>query len=391
MRGIVRSVHLVLALVGGVLLSIVTVSGAAVAFRPELDRLHAGPVGAVDGVAGVADRDATVAALRSAFPGARVQRLVTPAAWGGEPDEWWLRDDRGTPPTGDDEAWKVFSDPASGALIGHTRGSRASAALAWLAKFHHDLWLGRTGGILVGSAGLCLAGFVVTGVWLWWPGLRRWRGSLTLRWRQGGLARHRDLHVLVGLAGVPLFLLTALTGSMFEFRWMRGAVHVTLGGRADDRPFVLRPREQLPASARGTGEIGWGAAAAAAEAAAPDARLLSLSAPRPGRDTATWLALLAAPGASTGAYTGIAVHLDRHDATVRARLDPRGMSLGGWINSQVWGLHTGAWGGIPGRTLQLIAGLLPPVLLVTGGAIWYLRRRARRRIAAAPAPVTVSA
>ena len=383
MRSTVRTIHLVLALVGGLLLSIVTVSGAAVAFRPELDRLHGR---AASGATGSAERDTTVAALRAGFAGARVQRLVTTAAWGGEVDEWWLRDDRGTPATGDDEAWKAFSDPASGALLGDTRGSGTSGVLAWLAKFHHDLWLGDTGGILVGSSGLCLAGFVITGIWLWWPGFRRWRTGFTLRWRQGRFARHRDLHVLLGLVAIPLFLLTALTGSMFEFRWMRGAVHGALGGSAEDRPFALRPREQQPVSGRGEGEIGWSTAAAAAEAAAPGARLVSLSAPRAGKADATWQALLAAPGASTGAYTGVAVHLDRHDASVRARLDPREMSVGGWLNSQVWGLHTGAWGGIAGRALQLLSGLLPPILLVTGAVIWNQRRLARRRSAAVQTP-----
>jgi uncharacterized iron-regulated membrane protein len=311
-----------------------------------------------------------------------VQRLVTPAAWGGGVDEWWLRHDRGTPEPGDDESWKVYSDPASGAVLGSTRGSTISAWHAKLANFHHTLWLDETGKVLVGSAGFCLLGFVITGLWLWWPVRGAWRRLLAVRWDQGSHARHYDLHKALGLVGIPLFLVTALTGTMFQFRWMRSAVHAGLGGTAADLPIGLMAKEQQPRSGGGPGELGWTAAVAAAVVAVPDGRLLSLSPPR-GKD-GTWMATLAVPG-STGSYSGVALLLDRHSGAVLARLDPRAMSPGGWLNSQLWGLHLGAWGGMATRILQALSGLLPPILLFTGVVIW-LRRLRRDRAPATESP-----
>lgn len=376
MRRTIRTIHLVLALVGGLLLSVVTVSGSAVAFRTEIDHLHASSPSEADGRA---DLDAVIDALGSAYPSADIQRFVTPEAWSGGLHEWWLRDDHGTPrDRSDDESWKVFTDPATGTILGDTRGSTASAALAWLAMFHHNLWLGNTGLIIIGSSGLCLLGFVVTGLWLWWPGLRRLRSGFTVRWNRGAFLRHFDLHKVLGVVGIPLFLITAITGSLFAFNWMRAAVHTGLGGTQADLPLKLVPQDQRPKSTPGTGAITWGTAVATAEDTAPTARVAVVMPPR--GDTGTWTVLMAEGWASTGAYTGLAVRLDRYTGAVISTSDPRTMSAGGWINSQVWGLHVGTWGGLTTRILHTISGLLPPVLLFTGIAIWWCRLRMAQQV-----------
>lgn len=381
-RRIVLAIHLWLALTAGLLLAVVAASGAATVFRTDLDWLYAEPGSAT--AVGQADPDATARSLVDRWPGARIQRLLTPA-FTGRGDEWQLRDDRGTPDPGDDEAWKAFTDPADGRLLGDTRGRAAPAALAWMARFHHDLWLGPTGGILVGASGLCLLGFIATGLWLWWPGLSRLAGSFRLRLGRGGLLRCFDLHVWLGLVGMPVLLTAAVTGSMFEFRWMRAAVHAGLGGSDADRPIALREQPRRPSEpgrmspASGTPGRGFAQAMAAASAAA-DGTPLSVAPPRPGRGDGSWTVLLDYPG-NAGSFSGVMVRLDA-DLSPTLVLDPRTMSPGGWINGQLWGLHTGAWAGGWSRTLYLACGLLPAALLATGLGIW----RHRRRNATAPEP-----
>lgn len=382
LRPAVRTLHLLLAVVGGVLLSIVTLSGALVVFRTELDWLHADTHG-ISATRGVAI-DATAEAIALRHPGVRIQRLLTPA-FTGAGDEWVLRDERGTTDVADDEVWKVFTDPLSGRFLGDTRGAASAGFLAWMAQFHHHLWLGHTGGILVGSAGLCLLGFIATGVWLWWPGVRRLGTALRLRWSKAGFVRTYDLHAWLGLAGIPLFLVIAITGAMFEFRWMRSAVHYGLGGSEADRPLALRTAaststEGKPRTAAG---LTFGGAIAAAEAALPGTSALSISPPRPGRADAAWSVLLDYRW-NVGSYSGALVQLN-HDGSPRLVLDPRTMSVGGWANGQLWGLHTGTWGGAFSKTLYLVVGLLPPALLVTGILLWWYRHRQRRLVSAARA------
>lgn len=435
LRGVVRRVHFILATVAGLLLSIVTVSGALVIFRTEIDWLYADTAG-ISTVRAV-EVDATATALAERYPEARVQRMVTPA-FTGAGDEWTLRDEKGTKELTDDEVWKAFTDPASGRFLGDTRGANGSAFIAWMAKFHHNLWLGVTGGILVGSAGLCLLGFIVTGLWLWWPGLKKFAAGFRLRWSKPGFIRNYDLHSWFGLIGLPIFLVLAITGTMFEFKWMRSAVHYGLGGSEADRPLALRVQPQRPpgevkpdekpapkperadAQAKPTetpptantpattttpgapmkrGSGGEGAAGeakgptltfsqaiAAAEAAIPGTGALSIIPPRPGRPDATWSILLDYPW-NVGSYSGALVQLNL-DATHKLILDPRTMSAGGWVNGQLWGLHTGTWGGAWSKTLYLIIGLLPPALLVTGFLLWWHRHQ-QKKIATAKRSTTV--
>ncbi|HEX3135902.1 MAG TPA: PepSY-associated TM helix domain-containing protein [Planctomycetota bacterium] len=411
LRGVVRQVHFIFAIVAGLLLSVVTVSGALVIFRTELDWLYADTTGIA--VSRTAEVDATAAMLAERYPTARVQRLATPV-FTRAGDEWTLRDEKGTKELSDDEVWKAFTDPATGRFLGDTRGAQGSAFLAWMATFHHNLWLGPTGGILTGSAGLCLFGFILTGVWLWWPGLKKLSSGFRLRWAKPGYFRNYDLHSWFGLVGLPIFLVLALTGSMFEFHWMRSAVHYGLGGNEADRPLALRMQPQRPPSEtgkpgenaakpdaavkreRGSEEratvatkgptLTFGKAIAAAEAALPGTGALSIIPPRAGRADATWSVLLDYPF-NVGSYSGALVQLTQ-DGTPKLTLDPRTMSVGGWVNGQVWGLHTGTWAGAWSKTLYLIVGLLPPALLFTGFLLWWYRHQ-QKNIAAARRATTV--
>lgn len=405
-RTVVSRMHLILAVITGLLLSVVTISGASVIFRTELDWFYADTTTLATSRS--ADVDVTAKALGARYPSARVQRLVTPA-FTGQGDEWTLRDEKGTKEPADDEVWKAFTDPATGAWLGDTHGASGSGFLAWMARFHHNLWLGATGGILVGSAGLCLLGFIATGLWLWWPGIRRLGSALHLRLRKPGFVRHYDLHIWFGLVGIPLFVVLAITGAMFEFRWMRTAVHYGLGGGEADRPLALRVQPQRPMAkpveggtpaekpvAKPTADVavgeppapGFNRAIAAAEAALPGTAALSIIPPRPGRPDASWSVLLDYPG-NVGSYSGALVQLTL-DGNPKLVLDPRTMGPGGWVGGQLWGLHTGTWAGGWSKTLYLIVGLLPPALLITGFGIWWHRRRAARENHQAGTPEVVA-
>jgi uncharacterized iron-regulated membrane protein len=377
-RTAVRSIHLALALVGGVLLSVVTLSGASVVFRGELDWLYADTT-RIDTTRSIA-LDATARSIIHRWPDVRIQRLLTPAGT-GYGDEWQLRDSKGTATPADDTNWKIFTDPATGTILGDTNGRSGSAALAWLARFHHNLFLGKIGGILVGSAGLCMLGFIVTGLWLWWPGLTRLGSGFRLHLRQGTLLRNVHLHSWIGIIGTPVLLIVALTGTMFEFRWMRSAVHYGLGGSAADRPLALRQQGRMPTAQDATPEhasktLDFDRAIAAAEAAAPG-HTLAVMPPRPGRADAPWSVLLDYPG-NVGSLSGVLIQLEA-DGSTRLMLDPRTMRPGGWVNGQIWGLHTGSWAGGWSKAGYMVSGLLPPLLMVSGLGIWLHRRRQRRR------------
>ncbi len=341
----------------------VCLSGCLVVFREDLDRLAASPAGPGPRSA---DPDAVAAALRAIHPEARAVALAV-AAQPGEADAWALR-------TEDRRGWTVFTDPTAGTILGTTHGRWWSGTLAWIARFHHDLWLPPAGGIIVGGSGLALICFGLSGLYLWWPGLRRWASGWRWRWAQGGQARQRDLHCWVGVIALPFLLLAGLTGAMFEFTWLRRGVHGALGGNAADAPPVLRPAALRPRSTSATAaELGWTAAWNAAAAAVPDGHVARIMPPRPGDVAATWRVVLAVPG-TLSPRGGATVHLDRRSGAMVEVQDPRGMTAGGWVLAQHFSFHIGAWGGTASKALWVLVGLMPLVLLATGFALWRQHR-----------------
>jgi uncharacterized iron-regulated membrane protein len=371
MRRLVLAVHRWLGLVAGLLLGVVALTGTLAAFRPELESLVAAPSSAA---VGRADLDAVVAALGERWPGARVASLTGPGAWGAEALVWNLQlpdpaaaPGERRPPL---DSWKAWTDPATGDLLGHGRGSAWCGALAWVARFHHNLAAGQTGTVVVGSTGFLAALFAITGLWLWWPRRGGWHLALRVRWRAGRFLRWWDLHRVVGAVAVPLLLLTGLSGALLEFRWLREGAHRWLGGGAADLPFPLRAKADQPRSGPGRAQ-GWGQALAAAEAAAPG-RALSLLLPPRGPEGA-WTAVMASP-AGGGALSGLVLAIERGRPAMIDCLDPAQASVGGWLAGQAWGLHVGAYAGLPTRILHALAGLLPAFLLITGWWLWWRRR-----------------
>jgi uncharacterized iron-regulated membrane protein len=62
------------------------------------------------------------------------------------------------------------------------------------------------GGLLLGVMGLLLLFLAVSGVWLWWPGVKHWVRGVRVRWRKGRYARDYDLHQVAGMLALPLLL-----------------------------------------------------------------------------------------------------------------------------------------------------------------------------------------
>lgn len=144
----------------------------------------------------------------------------------------------------------------------------------WLFDFHHHLFAGDTGEMVIGIAGLCGVFFVVSGAILWW------RTRKTFEWRlwpkrlsRPAIVRHhRDLGILLA----PLLLLSLYTGAVMIFRPVAGVV---LGPGAP-AAVAKAMRAPEPIDAALSDAIDWAAIIRSAHARFPDAELRLLSLPR---------------------------------------------------------------------------------------------------------------
>lgn len=112
------------------------------------------------------------------------------------------------------------------------------------------------GGLLLGVMGLLLLLLAVSGVWLWWPGVKHWVRGVRVRWRKGRYARDYDLHQVAGMIALPLLLVWAVTGMGHEFGFVEKSWYQAVPGEAREEVVLESAESEDP-------EIGVAAAVAA--------------------------------------------------------------------------------------------------------------------------------
>jgi uncharacterized iron-regulated membrane protein len=82
-----------------------------------------------------------------------------------------------------------------------------------LLELHDDLLAGDTGRKVNGIGALLLIVLALTGIIVWWPGIKTWRRSLTLHKNVGWRRFTWDLHSMVGFWTLGFTVLFALSGA----------------------------------------------------------------------------------------------------------------------------------------------------------------------------------
>jgi len=176
-RASVLRLHLAVALAAGAGLLLVSVSGAALVFRPELaDVVFGGPVSVAPGGGRVPLR-ALLDAGQAAHPGLTPVTLTLPEH-DGRPARVRLERAGG-------EIVDVLLDPGSARVLASRWVERSP--LHALRALHTELYLGGRGRLVVGGLGLLLVLQGATGLFLWWP--YRWRSPVRCSPCRGGRGR----------------------------------------------------------------------------------------------------------------------------------------------------------------------------------------------------------
>jgi uncharacterized iron-regulated membrane protein len=200
-------VHLWSGIALGLYILMISVSGSVLVYRNELYRAATRPP-VISAGSGPRLTDAQItAAARQVYPGYRVERIGRARNPDQAVDVWVTRD--GTLKA------RLF-DPYSGRDLGDSvpTGMRLVSKLADL---HDNLLAGPTGRKVNGFGAFASLGLALTGLVIWWPGIRTWRRSLMLHRGVGWRRLTWDLHSMIGFWSLGFVLVFGISGIYLVF------------------------------------------------------------------------------------------------------------------------------------------------------------------------------
>lgn len=365
LRRAVRKAHLWLGLGLGGVLVLLGLTGSILAFYPELDSLlH--PEIRVEG-AGPPDWDRALATVRAAYPDKRGPwRFEVTGKPGAIPARYY------DPPERSGHAFRpmmVWLSPDGSRVL--RRDYWGEYAMTFVYDLHYRLLLGHTGGAVLGWLGFALLALLLSGLWAWWPrghSPASWRKAL--RMKRGASAQRtlRDWHKLSGLSGLTFLVILTITGITLELQRETRTALVALGLPVDPALHA----HAASAESASSGMISLSQAIQAARLALPGARMAWIETPP--ASGGHFRFRMQVTGDPSHRFPHSFVWIDAATGEVSAVQDVRAAGAGSAIEAWLHPLHDGSAGGIAGRWLVAVSGLIPLFLFVTGWRRWRVRR-----------------
>jgi uncharacterized iron-regulated membrane protein len=347
------NIHLYAGLSLGIVITLVGLTGSLLVYKPETERLLSASMATVQPLRRTVPVQELYRNVHAFRPSDRIDRLYT---WGGPAAAWMFRTIRP-----DGRRQYVYVDQ----YRGNVRGEYVmdGSALQWMYELHDNLLLGKRGLVANGCGALLLSALCITGLVIWWPGVRRIVTGFHFHRRAGWKTQNYDIHKILGfLAVLPLAVL-AISGAYYAFPDSYRRIAAQLTGTVS----YLAPPRSHPAS---------GPAApldqvfAEAMRTIPDAELTILTFPADRDGSFTVRKKLAGDWSRLGNQY---LYIDRYSGRVlRIDLLDR-MPIGARLVNSMSPLHYGSFAGHWSRILWIFAGLVPGVLSISGFLMWWNR------------------
>ena len=360
LRKAMFQVHLWLGLFLVVYVVLIGVSGSILVLRQEFQEWTGlnpdfGPIHGSGPMLGFAGVERVV---RSQFPKAQIGFMYPPRA--ENPAYLALvREGR--------KRFGISIHPYTGAVL-------AAAAptpnwLTWVGQLHYFLLLGRSPGLWLNGVGSALLlVMTITGMVLWWPGIRQWLRAFVIDFRRSWKRIIWDSHNVVGFWTLSIVSFWALSGVYLvrpqEFTAVVNLVSaVSIEGARENRVRASenktgRVNDLADITARAAGRIPGSHIGAISFPAAKTAPLM-LYMVRDGRESLSGADFLYFDSA-----TG------RH---LKTSLRNNPQSLGDWIIWSMRPFHFGTHWGLAVKLIWFVLGLALPFLAVTGVVMYWNR------------------
>ena len=353
------SVHKYVGLVLGVLIAVISGTGAIAVYKAEIEGALNPELHYVEPLANTASPTEIIGAATAAYPDWRPTRVVPNDGYPDRAYQIYLSKSGETP-------IRVFVNPYTLDVLGTHEGWRFLQIIIGL---HVELLLGDNGKYVVGSVSIAMLATLVVGVILWWPSKTTWKRAFTLSWKFGLERFMRDLHNVSGFYLLIVMFLLTFSGTAIIFpNATTAALKLVIPG--ETLSLQRRPQSQPLPSGQ---SIDINEALEAANSVAAGNHIKGILSPFGPRGV--YLVLTAPPGPLVQAPAK-AIRIDQYSGEILAGPNDNPQSnvdrfMDGWADP----IHTGAAFGEIGRLLAFVGGMALPILFGSGTYMWYRRRQ----------------
>jgi uncharacterized iron-regulated membrane protein len=208
LRKILFQIHLWTGIGLGLYVVAISVSGSVLVFRNEFYEYFRPGTRVEPRKTERLSDEAIAEAARRAYPGLEVTTVSLRRRSPTASAEVWL--------SGEGRALHRLFDPYTGEDLGDAE-PRATILFEKVAAFHDNLLFDQTGRSLNGIGGVLLTALCLTGLVIWWPGLRSLHRGMMVRWRTSWKRFNWELHSAMGFWTFAFVFMWAITGVYMVF------------------------------------------------------------------------------------------------------------------------------------------------------------------------------
>jgi len=245
-RKVIFWMHLVSALVAGVIIFVMSVTGALLSFERQMIEFSEREARYVDVPANAArlSPQQVLDAFRAARPDAKPAWL----AINNERNAAWQ--------IGLGREGVVFVDPYAGSITGEGNMT-VRGVMSELRNWHRYVAMSGDqrpiGKTLTGAANLLFLFLAISGLYIWMPRMLTWRLIKPVIWFRGGLrgkARNFNWHNVIGFWSSLFLIVFTLTATVISYQWASNLLYTLTGnevpqsqgggqGQQAEQPYVL--------------------------------------------------------------------------------------------------------------------------------------------------------
>lgn len=358
MRRLIYQLHSWLGLIAGLGLLVIGLTGSALVFKEEIDRVIAPEVVIrADPSQPRLAPDAFFAAAQEHLP----ERVVMGRGIALKPD---MNDAVYAVKPGEEDGKMIYIDPATGKPTAQDP-ENGETFTDWVLKLHYAFLTDHTGEFIVGIFGVLLCLLGISGVWIY-RGF--WKTLFQLRLGKSARIFFSDLHKMVGISSTAFNLVLGFTGAWWNLTHIIG--------------HWIEEEHAPPVVEKWDGPVSIDAMVAKAREKVPGYQANWISLPfAPGADI-SFFGALEGQGVLRSPYGSI-VTFDAATGELKSALAVKDMGPGGQILDAFRPMHFGNFGGLPVKILWALGGLTPAILALSGSLMWWKRKYRKPKAKAA--------